>query len=241
MHALPALPTAPADLAEAYAYPGEGVWLRANMIASLDGAAWYADRSGALGSPGDRRLFQALRGLADVVIVGAATVRVEGYGPVRPSTGWEVYRAGRTPVPPLAVVSRRLELDLSAPIFTRAPRDARTILLTARSAPPDRRAAAEEVAEVIVAGREEVEFPRVVEELAARGLRRLLCEGGPTVLARAAADGVLDELCLTLSPMLVAGDPARILNGPSLPEPSRMRLASLYAEEDLLFLRYTGR
>lgn len=241
MHALPALPTDPAGLAEAYAYPAEGTWLRANMIASLDGAAWYAGRSGALGSPGDRRLFQALRGLADVVIVGAATVRVEGYGPVKPSAGWEVYRAGRTPVPPLAVISRRLELDLEAPIFTRARKGARTILLTTRTAPPDRRAAAERVAEVIVAGRDDVDFSRVVEELAARGLRRMLCEGGPTVLARAAAEGALDELCLTVSPMLVAGDPARILNGPHLPEPSRMRLASLYTEEDFLFLRYAGR
>ncbi|MBA9004630.1 pyrimidine reductase family protein [Thermomonospora cellulosilytica] len=241
MHALPALPTDPTELQEAYAYPAEGVWLRANMIASLDGAAWYADRTEALGSPGDRRLFLALRGLADVVIVGAETVRVEGYGPVKASQGWDVYRAGRTPVPPLAVISRRLDLDLDAPFFTRAREGARTILLTTETAPPDRRAAAERVADVIVAGRDGLDFPRAVEELAARGLRRLLCEGGPTILARAAAEHVLDELCLTLSPTLVAGDPARILNGPQLPEPSRLRLASLYEEDDFLFLRYARR
>src|SRR4051794_39084156 len=69
-------------LADAYAYPVDRPWLRANMIASLDGSAWWGDRTGPLGDEGDRELFQLLRGLADVVIVGAETVRVEGYGPV---------------------------------------------------------------------------------------------------------------------------------------------------------------
>jgi riboflavin biosynthesis pyrimidine reductase len=231
----------PADLTglqEAYAYPLEGTWLRANMIASLDGAAWFGDRTERLGSPGDRRLFLALRGMADAVIVGAETVRVEGYGPVRSGEGWGALRGGRPATPPLAVVSRRLALDLDAPVFTAAPADARTILLTTETAPPDRRRAAERVAEVIVAGRDGIDFPRAIEELAARGHRRLLCEGGPTILARAAADGALDELCLTLSPMLVAGDPSRILNGPQLAEPARLRLAGLYEEDDFLFLRY---
>ncbi|SEG09367.1 Pyrimidine reductase, riboflavin biosynthesis [Thermomonospora echinospora] len=232
----------PADLAglqQAYAYPADGVWLRANMIASLDGAAWFGDRTERLGSPGDRRLFLALRGMADAVIVGAETVRVEGYGPVKRSgEDWQALRGERPATPPLAIVSRRLDLDLDAPVFTQAPAYARTILLTTETAPADRRTAAEQVAEVIVAGRDGIDFPRAVEELAARGHRRLLCEGGPKILARAAADGVLDELCLTLSPMLVAGDAARILNGPQLPEPARLRLAGLYTEDDFLFLRY---
>jgi riboflavin biosynthesis pyrimidine reductase len=232
----------PADLAglqEAYAHPADGTWLRANMIASLDGAAWFGDRTERLGSPGDRRLFLALRGMADAVIVGAETVRVEGYGPVKESgEGWPALRGERPPTPPLAIVSRRLDLDLDAPVFTAAPAHARTILLTTETAPPDRRRAAERVAEVVVAGRDGIDFPRAIEELAARGHRRLLCEGGPTILARAATDGVLDELCLTLSPMLVAGDPSRILNGPQLAEPARLRLAALYQEDDFLFLRY---
>ncbi|REE95251.1 pyrimidine reductase family protein [Thermomonospora umbrina] len=232
----------PADLVglqEAYAQPAEGIWLRANMISSLDGAAWYGDRTEALGSPGDRRLFAALRGMADAVIVGAETVRVEGYGPVESGPGWEVLRGDRPSTPPLAVVSRRLALDLDAPLFTRAPADARTLLLTTETAPADLRRAAERVADVIVAGRDGIDFPRAVEELAARGHRRLLCEGGPMILARAVADGVLDELCLTLSPTLIAGDPSRIVNGPPLPEPGRLRLAGLYEEDDFLFLRYT--
>ncbi|HEX2312519.1 MAG TPA: pyrimidine reductase family protein [Thermomonospora sp.] len=232
------LPTELTGLQEAYAYPPDGPWLRANMIASLDGAAWFGDRTEALGSPGDRRLFAALRGMADVVIVGAGTARVEGYGPVEHGPGWDLLRGDRPPTPPLAVISRRLALDLAAPLFTEARDDARTILLTTETAPADRRRAAERVADVIVAGRDGIDFPRALEELTARGHRRLLCEGGPTVLARAVADGVLDELCLTLSPMMIAGDPSRILNGPPLPEPGRFRLGGLYEEEDFLFLRY---
>src|SRR3954451_15278663 len=108
------------DLAAAYAYPADRPWLRANMIASLDGSAWWGGRAGPLGDERDRELLQLLRGLADVVIVGAGTVRVEGCAPVRPGPEWAALRAGRPPVPPLAVVSRALNLDFDAPIFTAA-------------------------------------------------------------------------------------------------------------------------
>ncbi|RAY11670.1 pyrimidine reductase family protein [Actinomadura craniellae] len=219
------LPTDPTELRAAYAYP-DRPWLRANMISSLDGAAWYETRTEALGSPADQRLFALLRELADVVIVGAETVRVEGYGPVKP---------GPDGVPtPLAIVSRRLDLDFDAPIFTAGP----AIVLTAETAPADRLRAAAERAEVIVAGRDGVDFGVVRAELAARGHTRLLCEGGPSVLGRAVLDGALDELCLTLSPALVGGDPSRILTGPPLPAPDRMRLSQAMVDDDFLFLRY---
>lgn len=231
------LPTDLAALGEAYAYPAtEQPWLRANMVSSLDGAAWFGDRTQALGGPADIRLFATLRAMADVVIVGAETVRVEKYGPVRPKEGWEVLRGDRPPAPPLAIVSRRLDLDLDAPVFTEA--EPRTILLTTETAPPDQRRAAEQRAEVIVTGRDGIDFDKAISELADRGHRRLLCEGGPTILARAATDGVLDELCLTLSPNLVAGAPSRIMNGPPLPKPERLRLAALFEDDDFLFMRY---
>jgi riboflavin biosynthesis pyrimidine reductase len=230
---------ADADLTEAYAYPSGRPWLRANMIASLDGAAWWGDRTGPLGDAGDRELFQLLRGLADVVIVGAGTVRVEGYGPVRPRPGWDELRAGRPPVPPIAVVSRALGLDLDAPIFTTAAE--RTIVITTEAAPADRRAAAAARADVIVAGRDDVDLRVAVDGLIERGHTRLLCEGGPILLAQVAAAGLLDELCLTLSPVLLAGDAARILNGTPLPEPGHFRLAHVLKSQDHLFLRYVSR
>ncbi|RKS68912.1 riboflavin biosynthesis pyrimidine reductase [Actinomadura pelletieri DSM 43383] len=225
------------DLVERYAYPSDGVWLRANMVASLDGAAQRDERSGGLGNAADRRLFLLLRGLADVVLVGANTVRAEGYGPVLPADTWDGVRDGRAPVPPLAVVSRTLDLDYDAPLFTEAR--ARTIVLTTATADPARLAAARERADVIVAGQESLDFPAAVAELAARGHRRLLCEGGPAVLAQVLAAGLLDELCLTLSPQLLAGRPARILNGPPLPVPPELTLAHVLRDDDFLFLRYT--
>ncbi|MGH3244369.1 MAG: pyrimidine reductase family protein [Spirillospora sp.] len=225
-----------ADLAERYAYPPDGTWLRANMVASLDGAAQRDERSGGLGNAADRRLFRLLRGLADAIIVGAETVRSEGYGPVTPGEGWGEIRDGRSPVPPLAIVSRRLDLDFDAPLFTAAV--ARTIVLTTDAADPARVKAAREHADVIIAGSDSLDFAVAVEELAARGHRRLLCEGGPGVLAQVVAAGLLDELCLTLSPLLLGGNPARILSGPPVPVPPELTLAHALQDDAFLFLRY---
>src|SRR5512139_146198 len=134
------LPADPLEVAATYAYPPGRPWVRANMIASIDGAAWWDGSTGALGNADDHRLFSLLRALADVVVVGAGTVRDEDYGPARPGPGWPALRAGRPAAPPLAVVSRALSLNLEAPIFTEAAQ--RTILLTTEHSPPDRRAAA---------------------------------------------------------------------------------------------------
>lgn len=224
------------DLAAAYAYPADRPWLRANMIASLDGSAWWGGRAGPLGDERDRELLQLLRGLADVVLVGAGTVRVERYGPVRPRPEWDALRAGRPPVPPLAVVSRALNLDFDAPIFTAASE--RTIVITTEAAPTSQRKAAEARADVIVAGQDDVNVRAAVDALIARGHTRLLSEGGPILLAQVAAAGLLDELCLTLSPVLLAGDAARILNGSPLPEPGRYELAHVLTGAHHLFLRY---
>ncbi|MFD0688756.1 pyrimidine reductase family protein [Actinomadura fibrosa] len=230
----------PVDLVESYAYPPDVTWLRANMVASLDGAAQRDERSGGLGNPSDRHLFLLLRGLADVVIAGAGTVRAEGYGPVRRSKGWDGVRDGRPRVPPLAVVSRTLDLDFDSPLFTEAT--SRTIVLTAAVADPARLKAARERADVIVAGEDALDFRSAIRQLEERGHRRLLCEGGPAVLAQLVADGLLDELCLTLSPQLLAGHPVRILNGPPVPVPPDMALAHvLQDDDDFLFLRYTRR
>lgn len=228
----------PVDLAERYAYPPGRTWLRANMVTSLDGAAQRDERSGGLGNASDRHLFSLLRGLADVVLVGAGTVRAEGYGPVRPGEGWDGLREGRAPVPPLAIVSRSLDLDLGAPVFTEA--EVPTIVLTTGTADPARLRALSERAEVIIAGRDTLDFAVAVRELDERGHRRVLCEGGPAVLARLVAAGLLDELCLTLSPLLLAGDATRTLNGPPVPRPPEMTLAHvLRDDDDFLFLRYT--
>ncbi|MFF9567134.1 pyrimidine reductase family protein [Streptomyces sp. NPDC014685] len=228
-------------LADAYAYPEQdGPWLRANMVSTLDGAAQHEGRSQPISCEGDMRIFGTLRALADVIVVGAETVRMEGYRPARAREAFAARRAaaGQAPAPAIAVVSGSLDLDFSLPLFT-APLMP-TLVLTGAGAPPGRITEACAVgAQVVIAGEgSRVDPPRAVRELAARGFRRLLTEGGPRLLGQFVAAGVLDEICLTLSPMLTAGDAQRIAGGPSVAVPERFVLASLLEEAGFLFTRY---
>jgi riboflavin biosynthesis pyrimidine reductase len=225
------------DIAQAYAYPGDRPWLRVNMVASADGAAWLKGRSGGLSSSGDKRIFQVLRGLADVVMAGASTVRKEGYGPIKPREAWSEIRAGRPEVPPIAVITRSLAgFDLDHELFG-PDAVSRTIVITCESAPGERRKELARHADVIVAGAESVDMSLAVAQLHERGLTRILCEGGPRVNAQLSAGGLLDELCLSISPMLVGGGAARIQNG----EPALvgLNLSQVLEEEGVLFCTYT--
>ncbi|HEX4831387.1 MAG TPA: pyrimidine reductase family protein [Trebonia sp.] len=229
-----------AALARLYAYPPEpGPFVRGNMVASLDGAAAVDGRSGGLSSPGDRRVFWALRTLADVIMVGAGTARAEGYHPTTIKPPWDSLglRAGRPAAPPLALVSRSLSLDPAAPLISGAPAGARTIIITCAASPADRRGALAAAADVIVAGEQDVDLAAAAQALAARGLGRVLCEGGPRLLRDLTAARVLDELCLTISPALAGPGAVRILEGEQFPA-QQARLAHLLAEDDVLFARY---
>jgi riboflavin biosynthesis pyrimidine reductase len=222
-------PAGPVDPLDVYGDPptAEGrPGLRANMIASVDGAATVAGLSGGLAGAGDKALFRALRSLADVVLVGAGTVRAEGYGPPR----------GDGPLPRIAVVTRSLDLDWESALFA-AP-TTRPIVVTAGDAPADRLDRAREVAEVVVAGTGAVDLPEALRLLGGLGASTILCEGGPSLLGLLAAAGLLDELCLTLAPALAVGDARRIARGPDLPAPRPMALASVCEEDGFLFLRY---
>jgi riboflavin biosynthesis pyrimidine reductase len=226
-----------AGIAAAYAYPAGRPWLRANFVASADGAAHLNGRSAGLSSPGDKRIFGILRVLADVVLVGAGTARAEEYKAARRRPELAELRAGRPEVATIAVVTRSMGLDLAAPMFTDAPPDARTIVITSAASPADRREEAAKVADVIVAGETEVDLTAAVVALHERGLRRVICEGGPHLLRDLAAAGLLDELCLSLSPMLAGPGPVRITAG----EPFHARpmtLAGLLVEDSFLYCRY---
>ncbi|WP_327590567.1 pyrimidine reductase family protein [Nonomuraea sp. NBC_00507] len=222
------------DIAQAYAYPQGRPWLRLNMVASADGAAWLKGRSGGLSSSGDKRIFQVLRGLADVVVAGASTVRKEGYGPVKPRDSWAEIREGRPDVPHIAVISRSLGFDLDDELFTDAT--SQTIVITCESSPHERRKELARHADVIVVGEDSVDMRLAVAQLHERGLTRILCEGGPRINAQLSADGLVDELCLSISPMLVGGGAARIQNG----EPAHVTLdlRQVLEEEGVLFCRY---
>ena len=231
----------PGQLARLYAYPPHRrPWVRANMVASVDGAVSVNGRSGGLSGPADRQIFGLLRSLADVILVGAGTARAEHYRPASASPIQPELRAGRTATPPIAVISGRLDLDPGLALLTAAPPDARTIIITTARAPGDQRAAVAQHADVLVAGTEHVDLKTAMAGLAARGYQRVLTEGGPHLLAELAAGGLLDELCLTISPLLAGPGPGRIVDGSALlPGGRPLTLGHLLEDQGFLLGRYT--
>jgi riboflavin biosynthesis pyrimidine reductase len=237
-------PAGEVSAAEAYADAPSAAGrpaVRVNMVASLDGAITVEGRSGGLGGDADWRVFMALRGMADVILVGAGTVRNEGYGPPRLRDEVQAARRarGQARLPRIAVVSRSLTLDWGARFFAEAPDDARPLVVTCDSAPEAGLRRAAEVADVIVAGGDDVDVGGALARLGADGVASVLCEGGPTLNRALAADGLFDELCLTVSPVLVGGAGPRMLAGAA---PSRrgvpMRLHAVYEDEGFVFLRH---
>jgi riboflavin biosynthesis pyrimidine reductase len=241
VHAL--FPTAPEtlsdeDVAELYAYPVERTWVRASFVSTLDGAVQGGDdRAGSISDPADQRVFALLRSLADLVLVGAGTARAEGYAPVAPhEVHGELRRSlGMTPVPAIAVVSHALDVPGELLHGGEAP----TLVLTTRDARPDALARVRQHAEVLLVGEHAVDPALVVDELTARGYRRILLEGGPRLMHDFVAAGRCDELCLTLRALLAGGDRHRLVRGPALEPPPGLRLRHVLEEDGTLFCRYT--
>ncbi|HET7530757.1 MAG TPA: pyrimidine reductase family protein [Mycobacteriales bacterium] len=215
------------DLRTAYAVDAPR-HVRANFVASADGSVSLEGKSGTLGNPADRELFQLLRAMSDVVLVGAGTARVENYGGAR-----EV--DGRTP--PIAVVSRSLDLDPESRLFTDTR--VRPIVVTCAAAPEERRERLAEIADVVVAGDEDVDVAAALDVLAERGLRHVECEGGPHLLGWLVAAGRLDELCLTVAPVIAGGTAGRIVAGLASQVADPLRLVHVLEDDGYLFLRYS--
>ena len=223
------------DLESLYAYPPhDGVWVRTNFVTTLDGAA--QDRSGLtsqLGGDDDTRVFALLRSLADVIVVGATTARTEGYEPVKPDEidGDLRTRLGLRELPPIAVASNSLKI----PQALLGPGQ---IVITHDSAPLGRLAPGG--ADVITAGSSQVDWPTALAALYERGHRRILCEGGPTLHGCLVAADLVDELCLTIAPVLAGGGAPRIAHAMS-PAYHPMRLAHSHQAGDVLLTRWLRR
>lgn len=230
-----------AALLAAYA-PGRGAgsFVRFNFVASLDGAATVNGLSGPLGTAADKRLFMLLRRHADVILVGAGTVRAEGYdGELLdgPSRAWRLER-GMPERPVLAVVSGRLDLDPGGKLFTRNP--GQILVLTSTAAAASRGAALHPVAEVLACDVPGTGIdPRwIIATLHGRGLRVIHSEGGPTLFGDFAHAGAVDSLCLTMSPALVGGHGPRIAHGEPPKAPAAMSLHVLLEEDGALLAEY---
>lgn len=208
-----------------------------NMVASLDGATALRGGATALADADDQALFHALRAACDVVLVGAETVRAEDYGPVRLDDATRTARgaAGLEPVPSLAIVSRRLDLDRQARVFSNP--DLRPMIITGADAPPERVEALSDRAEIVVAGEQGADPAAIRGLLHDRGHEVILGEGGPTLNGQLVTVDAVDEINLTLSPMMVAGGSSRVSRHPLAVE-HRFRRARVLAGESMLFLRY---
>lgn len=234
------------DIDEAYAWPAQP-WLRANMVATVDGAAHSAGgTSRGISSDSDRKLFGALRGLTDVIVVGAQTARAEKYRPAMPKPEYAERRSanGQSPAPTIAIVSRSLDLPLESSLFTeRGDGIAAPIVITTLDADPVRRHAIPDSVEVLEYGEGRIDLSAALGALRRRGLGRIHCEGGPHLLGELIAAGLLDELCLTISPRLVGSTTGELIGRVAVP-PARtfpdvdLTVGHLLEADGSLFARY---
>ncbi len=231
------------DLPQLYHYPAEqnGMWVRANFIASVDGGATADGKSGAMAGPGDRFVFNLLRELADVILVGAGTVRIEGYSGAHLGVAQRQQRQarGQSEVPQLAIVTKSGRLDRDAGVFTRT--EVSPLVLTCAASADETRHRLADLAEVVDCsgdGPGEVDEAALLATLEARGLCRVLTEGGPTLLGSLVQRDMLDELCLTIAPYVVGGLARRIATGPGQLM-TRMRCAHVLSDDaGYLYTRY---
>jgi riboflavin biosynthesis pyrimidine reductase len=207
-----------------------------NMVATLDGRITIGGRSGPIGGPADHALFHGLRTVVDAVLVGTGTLHVERYGRLVRDEGRRARREqlGLDPDPIAVLITRTGTVAWDAPMFEAPEQE---ILIVTH---PDAAAFPHVAAHV-----ERLDLPAPTPAAAlreihrVRGLRSVLCEGGPTLNRGLLADGVLDELYVTVAPVLAGGDDAlRILAGEPFDEPVRTRLAGVLRHDDELFLRY---
>ena len=224
------------DAMDAYALADrDRPWVRLNFVTSIDGAAARDGVSGGLGTDDDRVVFEALRTMTDVVLVAAGTIRAEGYGGMRVddrAVGWREHR-GISAQPTLAIVSRSVDLDPQHPVFVEAV--VRPIVVTCAAASIPR--GLDAVADVVVCGDESVDLAAALVQLASRGLRQVLCEGGPGLAGSLLEADLVDELCLTLSPVLEGGSAIRMIRGEH-PSSRAMRLEHAIPSGDTVLLRY---
>lgn len=220
-----------------------GRWVRANFVTTLDGHATGGDGlSGSINSAADKAVFDVLRALADVVVVGAGTIRAEGYGRLRtedPELLAARRAAGRPDHPLLAVVTASGHL----PEKVLAPdADAGDLLVLCAEAVQDDVAHRLGKDAVIACGADTVEATRAIEALHARGLDQVLTEGGPHLLGGWLGAGVVDELCLTVRPVVVGGTGPRLLEAPAADGVlAQFELLQALAIEGDLILRYAVR
>ena len=222
--------------------PPSDAWLRTNFVTTVDGSITGPDdSSGSISPPSDSHHFALHRALCDAVVVAGGTARAEGYRSVDLADWQRDVRTaeGLAPFPTLVVVTASADLDPR--IATPTVGEGGPVVVATTTAAPEARLDALRDAgiEVLQRGTDAVDLGAVLDDLAGRGLPRLLCEGGPSLHRDLVALGLVDELLLTLAPSVVAGDGSRTTRGPGLSEPLDLALAYvLRGDDDAVFTSY---
>lgn len=230
-----------AGLRSLYAYPPRPrrPWIRANFVSSIDGAVTADGVSAGLGTAADKRVFTILRELADAVLVGAGTVRAENYGGAKLGPQARAHRTskGMSANPVIVVVTASADIDPRSRIFTDTA--VVPVVITSSSAPQEaRRAISATGADLVEVSGDTVSTESIVAALDTRGLHRVLCEGGPGLFGQLIADDAVDDLCLTTSPILMAGDAGRISRSASASIRAMTRAHVLADEDGTLLTRW---
>lgn len=202
-------------------------FVRFNFVMTADGGATHHGVSGAIGGEGDKRLFQLLRRHAHVLLMGAGTIRAEGYeGDLLGAEDkkWRNAR-GLSEHLPVALISGRLNLNPKSEFFTKSP--VKPIIYTAKNASQEAREKLARVAEIVNAGHGSVEPVLVIEDLVARGFSMIHSEGGPTILGDFQQANLVDSLCVTLAPKL-AGPGEKRIGGEGSPAENVLRDMKLH-------------
>ncbi|MDP8961908.1 MAG: dihydrofolate reductase family protein [Actinomycetota bacterium] len=218
--------------------PAGRPYLYLDMVASVDGAATAGGRTAQLSGEADELAFSRLREWCDVILVGASTVRIEDYGPPRPSTDARARRAARglPEVPRIVVVTASCSLNPAGRLFSDPTR--RPLVVAPEEGHAERLAGLAAVADVLQVGTGRVDLARALSQLHRDGVSRVLCEGGPSLNAGLLRAGLVDELFLTVSPVVVAGAALRIVDGEVPHVPLRSKLEELREHAGELLLRY---
>ena len=214
-------------------------WLMMNMIETVDGVTEVEGVSGPLGSAGDKDIFGTIRTLPDIILVGSNTAVAEQYSPPSTSVSTKARRltSGAWPVARLAVVSAQLDFDLTLPMFTRPSQ--RPIVVTTTNADPNKVELIAEVADLIQCGVDSVDLTETLREMAALGAQWVLSEGGPSLNGALLAAGLVDEIFVTVAPLLGGGQARGISRGNTFSEIEELELRHVLTEDHFLFLRYT--
>lgn len=214
-------------------------FLRINMVSSLDGVTVIDGKSESLSGPADKAVFRTLRQMSDVILVGAETFRVEEYRPINfdKSTINKRLARGQKGNPPIAIVTKNAHLDFDSPLFNSS--QVRNIILTSDQGAKNIRGnnKFKDSAEIVVCGEEEVDLKYAKSELGSLGYNHILCEGGPSINAQLLALDVVDEVCLSISPVIVQGKGLRIFEGDELKVPSRFQTTHIFQGDGFIFLR----